>query len=242
MKTYGQFCPVAKAAEVFCERWTPLILRELATGSMHFAEIQRGVPLASPTLISRRLKQLEAEGVVERRKTKSGKTWTYHLTPAGEEFAPIIEALGTWGQRWTRRDLQEHEVSLDLLLWAMEKSVNPNAFDKERSLVQLDLTDQPVHRRTWWFLNEGDRCELCLKDTGHEVDAYLACTLRDMIHIWRGELSIRDAISTERLLIHGKSDARRAVPDWLGVSTLAHVKPQRSNAGRKTHRQSSSAQ
>lgn len=227
MKTYGQFCPVAKAAEVFCERWTPLIIRELATGSSHFAEIQRGVPLASPTLVSQRLKQLEAEGIVERRKSSTGRSWTYHLTAAGEEFAPIVEALGTWGQRWTRRDLQEHETSLELLLWAMEKSVDPAAFGTDRALVQLDFTDQPRHKQTWWFLNEGDRCELCLKDTGHEVDAYVSCTLRDMIHIWRGDVSISKCIREDRLIIHGRQPFRNAIPKWLGVSTLAHVKSQR---------------
>jgi len=54
MKRYGQFCPIAKAAEVFCERWTPLILRDLAFGASRFSELQRGVPLASPTLLSHR--------------------------------------------------------------------------------------------------------------------------------------------------------------------------------------------
>ena len=67
MKTYGQFCPVAKAAEIFAERWTPLIIRDLAAGATRFSEIHRGVPLMSPTMLSRRLKQLEAEGVVARR-------------------------------------------------------------------------------------------------------------------------------------------------------------------------------
>jgi len=83
MKSYGQFCPVAKTAEIFCVRWTPLILRDLALGASRFTELQRGVPLASPTLLSNRLKQLEKEGIVQRRKSASGRSWTYHLTPAG---------------------------------------------------------------------------------------------------------------------------------------------------------------
>jgi DNA-binding HxlR family transcriptional regulator len=67
MKSYGQFCPVAKAAEIFCERWTALIIRDLAAGAERFADLHRGVPLMSPTLLSCRLKQLESEGIVERR-------------------------------------------------------------------------------------------------------------------------------------------------------------------------------
>lgn len=230
MKSYGQFCPVAKAAEVFCERWTPLILRELATGSARFAEIQRGVPLASPTLISRRLKKLEAEGIIERRRSERGGSWTYHLTEAGREFAPIVEALGTWGQRWSRRDLAEHEMDLDLLLWAMEKSVCPEAFGTGRTLVQLELTDQPDNKRRWWFLNADGRCELCVKYPGYEVDVYLLVTLVDLIYVWRGDLSIDRAIRSERLVVHGDAQVCRAVPSWLGVSTLAHVESRRGNA------------
>ena len=59
MKGYGQFCPVAKGAEVFAERWTPLVLRELLCGSTHFSDLHRGVPLMSRSLLSLRLKQLE---------------------------------------------------------------------------------------------------------------------------------------------------------------------------------------
>src|SRR5262245_63791734 len=112
MKSYGQFCPVAKAAELFCERWTALILRDLAWGATRFSELQRGVPLMSPTLLSRRLKQLEAEGIVERRADGKGGTPTYHLTDAGAEFVPVVEALGVWGQRWSRRQLAQGEIDL----------------------------------------------------------------------------------------------------------------------------------
>ena len=121
MRTYGQFCPVAKAAELFCERWTPLILRDLALGASRFSELQRGVPLASPTILARRLAQLVAEGVVERRGGPRGRR-TYHLTPAGQDFVPVVMALGLWGQRWSRRELAAHEVDLGLLLWAASAS------------------------------------------------------------------------------------------------------------------------
>src|SRR5262245_27063740 len=128
MRTYGQFCPIAKAAELFCERWTALILRDLVAGATRFGQLKRGVPLASPTLLSRRLKELESEGVIERRRPPNGRGWTYHLTAAGREFAPLIQALGVWGQRWTRRELARHEINLTLLMWALEISVKPAAF------------------------------------------------------------------------------------------------------------------
>src|SRR5262249_1185203 len=170
MKHYRQFCPVAKAAELFCERWTPLILRDLAFGASRFSDLQRGVPLASPTLVSLRLRQLEKEGIVQRRKSPSGRSWTYHLTPAGEEFAPIVLSLGTWGQKWSRRELAKHEIDLGLLLWALERGARPEAFGRDRTVVQLMFTDQIQKKRYWWFLNEAGQCELCLKAPDHDVD------------------------------------------------------------------------
>ncbi|WP_108661326.1 winged helix-turn-helix transcriptional regulator [Acuticoccus kandeliae] len=226
MKSYGQFCPVAKAAEVFCERWTPLILRDMAGGACRFSQLKRGIPLASPSLLSSRLKALEAEGIIERRRSEAGSSWTYHLTPAGEEFVPLVLALGTWGQRWSRRPLEEHEIDLDLLLWAMENAVDPNAFGGARALVEVDVTDQPPHKRRWWFLNEAGRCELCVKDPGFEVALYIAADLPTLIYIWRGDLTLHSARAEGRLRAHGGRDAIRALPAWLGVSLLAHVKPE----------------
>ena len=131
------------------------------------------MPLASPTLLSRRLHQLEAEGVVERRRSASSGRWTYHLTPAGQEFVPIVEALGIWGQRWSRRQLAEHEVDLGLLVWALEKGAQPEAFGAGRSVVELEFPEQPPNKRRWWFLNENGRCQLCLEAPGFEIDLYL---------------------------------------------------------------------
>lgn len=227
-KTYGQFCPVAKAAEVFCERWTPLILRDLASGATRFSELQRGVPLASPSLLSQRLRQLVAEGIVERHRSPGGRSWTYHLTPAGREFAPIIEALGIWGQRWSRRELQDHEVDLGLFLWAMERSVRPEAFGDRRTVVRLELTDQPARKRIWWFLNEQGHCELCLEEPGFEVDLWLSASLRDMILLWRGDLSVTRALESGRIEAEGSAAARRALPRWLAICSLAGVASQRT--------------
>jgi DNA-binding HxlR family transcriptional regulator len=228
MKSYGQFCPVAKAAEVFCERWTPIILRDLLAGATRFSELRRGAPLASPTLLSRRLKQLEAEGIVERRVAANGRGATYHLTPAGAEFAPLIEGLAVWGQRWSRRELAAHEVDLGLLIWAMQRSANPEALGPGRGVVKLTFTDQKGKRRDWWFVNEKGEVELCLDDPGHDVGLYLRTTLADMIYIWRGDLPLARAIAEGRLEVHGSSRAQRALPRWLGRAAVAHIPPQRA--------------
>ena len=228
MRGYGQFCPVAKAAELFCERWTALILRDLASGATRFSELQRGVPTASPTLLARRLHQLEAEGIVERRSAGSRRGWTYHLTPAGRDFGPVIEGLGIWGQRWARRELAAHELDLKLLLWGLERSVRPNAFGERRCVVRMTFADQPVRVREWWFVNDGGQLEMCKDDPGFDVDLYLEATLPTMIRVYRGDVTLAGAIEQGGIQVTGLAWARRALSRWLLPGPLAEVKSMRS--------------
>lgn len=230
MKSYGQFCPISKAAEVFCERWTPLILRDLGKGVSRFSELQRGVARASPTLLSRRLRELEAEGLVERRRSESGRGWTYHLTAPGKDLMPLVQALGVWGQRWSRRELMDHELDAGLLLWAMERGAHPDAFGARRSVVQLTFCERPARWRNYWFVGEKGATQLCITDPALEVDLYLTTTLRDMIYIWRGDLPLHTALSAGRIEAIGKARARSALPRWLPRSKLADVKSERPDS------------
>jgi DNA-binding HxlR family transcriptional regulator len=231
VRSYGQFCPISKAAEVFCERWTPLILRDLGKGVSRFSELQRGVARASPTLLSRRLRELEAEGLLERRRPNSGRGWTYHLTAAGQDLMPLVHALGVWGQKWSRRELMDHELDAGLLLWAMERGSHPDAFGTGRSVVQLTFRERPARWRHYWFVAENGATQLCIMDPGFEVDLYLTTTLRDMIYIWRGDLPLDTALSQGRLEAIGKAQARSALPRWLARSRLADVKSERPTPG-----------
>src|SRR3954464_350200 len=119
---YGQFCPVAVACEVFAERWTPIILRELLAGSQHFNEIHRGIPLISRPLLARRLRELEAAGVIKMESRLVGKGHRYSLTEAGSEFHSVIEGLGAWGQRWTVR-IDRKNLDPSFFMWNVRRRI-----------------------------------------------------------------------------------------------------------------------
>lgn len=223
MKSYQQFCPIAKAAEIFCERWTALVIRNLGAGAERFNDIHRGVPHMSATLLTRRLRQLEAEGLVERRRSASGKSWTYHLTEAGTEFLPLVGALAVWGQRWTRRDLSEGEMDLGLLIWGLEYSVDPGAFGPGRHVVRLDVHDQPQNKRLYWFVCEDGQLDLCVADPGGETDLYLAATLADLIHVYRGDVALGAAIEDGRLAVDGAPNVARRLEHWFNPGVMART-------------------
>src|SRR6185312_12573979 len=167
---YSQFCPVALAAEVLTERWTPLLIRELLLGSVRFNELQRGLPRMSPALLTRRLKDLQFAGIVERRQGAAGAE--YHLTAAGRELFPVVEKMGLWAQRWLRHRLVDAEnLDPDLLMWDIRRTVvNRLPSRDHRYVAEFQLSGVPITRRRYWLVFERGRADLCYKPPGFEVD------------------------------------------------------------------------
>jgi DNA-binding HxlR family transcriptional regulator len=222
-KGYGLFCPVAKAAEILAERWTPLVVRELLAGSQRFNDLRRGVPLMSASLLSQRLKELEWAGVVARRAEPGGRGYTYHLTEAGKALQPIIEALGTWGQRFVRSKFDHQDLDPSLLIWDMRRGIRVDLLPPGRVLIRIEFPDQPANKRCWWLLKERDDLDLCPQDPGFEVDLTVSADLRTMTRVWMGDLAIAAALRTGALKLRGSPALRLSFPDWIGLSIFAHV-------------------
>jgi len=225
MTGYGQFCPVAKAAEIVAERWTPLVLRELIAGSRRFNDLRRGVPLMSSALLSKRLRTLEQAGIVERR--QEGRSTEYHLTESGEELEPLIQLLGMWGQRWSRSKFGPDDLDPMLLMWDLQRNAKPEAFLAERVVVKFEFSDVPQSKRHWWTVSKAGEVDLCLTDPGHEVDLYVTTDIRTMSMIWLGDRSLRDATESQEVEIIGSAALKRHLRQWLGLSPFAGIKPKR---------------
>src|SRR5438094_173075 len=173
MKGYGQFCPVAVAAEIFAERWTPLILRELFAGSRRFSEIRSGMPLISRTLLSQRLRELEDVGVIVSTPLARGRGREYRLTPAGEEFREVVERLGAWGQRHAPQQFAPQNLDPALLMWAMHRRIDVSRLPKPRVVVRFELRGVParcIQMRVCWLVLERSGADVCVRDPGFEVE------------------------------------------------------------------------
>ena len=219
---YGQFCPVALAAEVLTERWTPLVIRELLLGSVRFNDLQRGVPRMSSSLLARRLKELQHAGIIERRRgARAG--WEYHLTPAGRELFPIIEKMGLWAQRWLRHELVDAaNLDPDLLMWDIRRTVVSHAPpDGHRYVAQFELSGVPASRRRYWLMFERGRVDLCYKHPGFEVDLFIEAGLRVLTEIWLGHSTIDRALDADRLRLDGARRDIAAFRSWFALSPFA---------------------
>jgi DNA-binding HxlR family transcriptional regulator len=202
-------------------RWTILILRELLSGSRRFNDLRRGVPRISPTLLSKRLKELEAAGVIEVRPTGQPGTVEYCLTQAGEDLRGVVMSLGVWGQRWVESRLTFQNLDPSLLMWDMRRRINPRPLPGRRSTIQFEYVDLPANRRNYWLVVDEDEIDLCSIDPGHEVDLHVCCPLQSMTAIWMGLASVRGEIDSGRLELHGDRVLADSMQQWLGLSPFA---------------------
>lgn len=219
---YGQFCPLAKAAEVLCERWTLLVVRELTAGSRRFNDLRRGLPLISPTLLSRRLKRLAEAGVVRRIGDDDGAQ-AYELTDAGEELRPLVERMATWGHRWVGSRLEDDDLDVGLLMWDIRRGVDGSRFPERRTVVQVRFPDAADGQRDWWLVAEAGETDLCMEDPGHEVDLVLECSVRTLTAIWLCQCSLERAERNRDIRISGDRELRRQLSAWLPGSPLARL-------------------
>ena len=221
MNSYGQFCPVAKAAEILDQRWMLLVVRELIAGSSRFNDIHRGVPRMSRSLLTRRLKQLVAAGLVRREETATGPE--YRLTEAGAELEPVVEALGAWGVRWLD-SLADEDLDPAFLLWDMRRSIDRDALPTGQTVLELRFRDlEPEDLRNWWLLLASEEVEVCEENHGFDVDLAISTPIRTFVRLWKGDIGWNDALRGGTMEVHGPERLRRQLPDWLTLSHFSSV-------------------
>jgi DNA-binding HxlR family transcriptional regulator len=219
---YGQFCPIAKASEVFASRWTPLIMRELMAGMRTFNDIHRGVPLISRAVLVARLRELEDHGVIERRPQANGKGHEYWLTPAGDAFRSVISELGHWGLVHARDRVKTSDLDPTILLWGFRKRAVVSALPDRRLVVRFEFAGVPASRtrfRIMWLVLERSGVDVCAKDPGFPVDLVFRGNIADFVAVYLGHAIWRDKVG-KALTIEGDRGLAQQIPGWLRLDQV----------------------
>ena len=228
MNSYGQYCPIAKAAEIFADRWTPLIIREMLYGVCHFNELERGLPGIPRSLLAQRLRRLEQAKVIERSIVPNKRATEYHLTQAGRQLEAVIEILGTWGAQWAFSDPQPDELDPLLLLWFMRRRVNGSLLPAHRIVVQFNFCGE--HTGSYWLVIEQTDVSLCLQHPGFEINLLVTADIAALYRVWFGRITFAEALRDDLIELDGPLPLIRAFPSWFALSPFAKVvRPARAN-------------
>jgi len=221
---YGQFCPVAKATEILGEKWTLLVVRELLMGGTRFSELQRGLSLISPTILSKRLDSLEQHGLVLKKKIPNQKGYEYFPTKSCSELLPIIKTLGDWGMRWARSNLTEKDYDVELLMLYLKRSINPENLIGNETVIRFKFTDIKDYPN-WWMVVQGNEIDLCVKDPGKEIDVYFTTTVKTMAEVWMGDSTYKKAIANDELKLVGPKALTKDISAWMESSVFSDMAP-----------------
>ena len=218
MKSYGQYCPISRTAELLGDRWTIHIVRDLLTGTNRFNELIRGNPGLSRALLTRRLRQLRSAEVVEQHDDGS-----YQLTESGRDLEPVVFGLATWGARWTFGEPTADELDPDLLLWWLHR--------------QLDTTDLPAlgspstcrspTTRVATGSSSKSEASICLVDPGFDVDVTLRTDRAALYRTYLGRTSLADAQRRGEVEMTGSQQAVRAFFNAFRQSPVADDRRER---------------
>jgi DNA-binding HxlR family transcriptional regulator len=222
MSGYGQFCPIAVAAEVFAERWTPIIVRNLAVGCTRFGEILDGAPGLPRSVLSARLRKLERVGVIVRR------DGAYELTDCGHELVDVCLRLGAWGARWLETLPSPHDPYL--ALWTVARLVEPESLPRPRVVVRFDLTDGSRPPRYWLVLG-ADGNEVCVEDPRWDDDGVVRTDARWLARWVSGVVPFGLAQRSGGMVLNGPGWLGHELGRWGRLSPFADVRPARELAG-----------
>lgn len=221
MYDYEEACPVSKASSVLCERWTLQIIREMFFGASRFSDFQKFLPRVSPTLLNARLKRLEQEGIILRRRIAEKKGYEYQLTPCGQALRPVLYEMGKWGMMWVVDQLTADEMNLLTLIRDFAVALQLDQFPTGDATIQFNVT--LGNKREQHFIQVRDGAtSTCQDNAGYDVDVYLNCSLETLGNLWYGRISVADALTQEKLQVTGHRAYTKNLSRWLGLSQFSN--------------------
>ncbi len=226
MNATGSLCPAIRAADIIGDKWVLLILRELLLGNSRYNDFQRALPRISPTILSKRLKHLEASGLIIRKSAAGRKAIEYRLTACGREIAPIIHHMSNWGLRWARRHLEDEDLDVCAFMWDFHRTLNTDELPDGETVLFVRFPELTSYSE-WWLLADHDQVDLCMEDPGKDIDVYITNRLPAVAAVWMGDVSVRSAIRSHDIDVTGNANLVRTVNRWFPKSIYSDVRPER---------------
>jgi len=223
-RPYGLICPISLACEILEPRWTIQILTELWNGSTRFNDIRKGVGNISTAILSRRLKEMEAIGLVERVAGKATGTIDYFRTEKAINLEPAMNALAEWAQCNIEADVALSGADASTVMWVMRRMIILDELPRRRAVIRFHFRDDPPPKypHYWLVVEPGTTLpELCSLDPGRDVDLYVETGVVSLGAIIEGRSSIEREKERGGLFLSGDPGLARSIDRWLRTSAYA---------------------
>lgn len=215
-KPYGLVCPISHACDVLEPRWTIPILAEMWGGSTRFNDIRRGVGNISPALLSKRLKELEANGLIERISDPSTGQVDYLRTKRAIELEPALDALGRWAQCNIAARAALADMDVSTLMWHMRDYLDATELPNRQVVIQFRFGDPGLRYSVYWALaRPGMPIEICSTIPGYDVDLYIETDRVSLGSILLSRTTISRELEEGRLFLSGDAFLIRTMERWL---------------------------
>ena len=224
MYDYNEACPISMAASVLCERWTLQIIREMFFGSTRYSEIQKYIPNISPSLLRDRLRFLEQQQLIVRKRGAKANRYEYLLTPSGKALAPVLTEMGKWGMRWARNGMTDKQNTAWGLVRDFAGRIDMDEVPSGNTSIRLNLTDVRESPTHYIHVHDG-KVQVCDTDLGFEVDVRITSTLDLMTRIWYGEVDMAEAMKDNRMKVDAPPVYTRRIGRWLRISSFTSDNP-----------------
>ena len=221
---YNEACPISMAASVVCERWTLQIVRELFFGSTRYSDIQKHIPNISPSLLRNRLRFLEEQGVILRKKSTTGNRWEYFLTPAGKSLAPVLTEMGKWGMNWSNECMTDKQNTASGVLRDFAGGINSDELPSGNTVIEVRFEEGPESSTGFIHVRDGG-VQTCDTNLGFDTDVLIRASIRDLTKVWYGDLTINAAIEAGRVKVDAAPVYTRHISAWLGISSFTTDNP-----------------
>jgi len=224
MFDYGEACPISRATSVLCERWTLQLIREMLLGASRFSEFQTYLPKISPSLLNSRLRMLESEGLIIRKRVPEKRSYEYLLTPAGLSLRPVLSELGKWGMQWVFNSMDDEQLNVSTIVRDFAFALDPTQLPAGDTTIQFKVSAPEKASNKFVLIRDG-AAQVCEENLGHEVDVYLTATLKALYEIWFGEITVAAARECGKLKVSGIPAYTKSLGKWLRTSQFAVHNP-----------------
>ena len=217
MAESGDYCSFEKAVEHLGDRWSLLIIRELAMhGPRGFNALADSLPGISRSVLARRLRKLEDFGLIARGATLRPRLAPYRMAPAGEQLVPTLQSLVQWADRWAPEDPAAAEHDPDVIGFWLTLRVDPRHLP-DVPVVLVFTLEHRHSRQAWMVLQRGAAPSLCNEDPGLSPERYVYAEgdVEALHPISRGLRDWTAATADRSVRLYGAPDLVRALPSWF---------------------------